>query len=354
MQTGDMGAESEGLSRTRPGVQQLAGNDRNHVGGDESTKPRSRYLKRRSSLAGTENWIDLLDPTADQLRTHLPESIHARALEQILAAATHDDEPRPKLETHDDYIFGVLLVAVVVNHEDLVYYQEIDLVMTPDKLITIRKTPPGDRPPYQPEDARAALSEPRESVGMVVYHLVDDIAERFLDLVDGLTDEIEELEDGIEQWSSEQVRQRISDLRHDMLNIRRTLSPLRDAVRQVVDDRIELTVAELFTRDVELNFAAAFDKLLRAHEGLELSRDLVAGARDYHQAKVANDQNDVMKRLTVIASVLLLPTFIVGLYGQNFVDIPELHWVWGYGWSWGVIVVTTIAQLAFFKWRKWL
>ena len=76
-------------------------------------------------------------------------------------------------------------------------------------------------------------------------------------------------------------------------------------------------------------------------DGLDLSRDLLAGARDYHQAKIANDQNEVMKRLTVIASVLLVPTFIVGLYGQNFRHIPELAWGFGYWWSWGWILVTT-------------
>jgi magnesium transporter len=299
------------------------------------------------------NWVDLLDPSEADLTAHLPDTIHPRALEQILTPGTHDDDPRPKLESHDDYVFGVFLVAVVVNEEDLVYYQEVDLIMTRDLLVTIRKTPPGGRPPYDPEPALAACRR-GESIGMVLYHLVDDIAERYLDLIDDLTDEIEELEDGIDQWDSEQVRRRISDLRHDMLHIRRTLAPLRDAIRQVVDDRIEFAGDEVFTRDVELNFAAAFDKLLRSTEGIELARDLVAGARDYHQAKVANDQNEVMKRLTVIASVLLVPTFIVGLYGQNFVKIPELHWAWGYGWSWGLIVVTTIAQLSFFRWRKWI
>ena len=217
----------------------------------------------------------------------------------------------------------------------------------------MRKTPPDNRSPYEITRAQAACRA-AEPVGLLAYHLVDDVAERYLDLVDGLGDEIEELEDGVESWNGEQVRRRISELRHDMLRIRRTLSPLRDAIRQVIDDRIELTGDEIFTRDVELNFAAAYDKLLRAIEGLELARDLVAGARDFHQAKVANDQNEVMKRLTVIASVLLVPTFIVGLYGQNFINIPELHWSWGYGWSWGLIVGTTIGQLAFFKWRKWV
>ena len=102
-------------------------------------------------------------------------------------------------------------------------------------------------------------------------------------------------------------------------------------MHKIVDDRVELDDAELFPREVELHFADAYDKLLRATEGLETSRDLVAGVRDYFQAKIANDQNEVMKRLTVIASLLLLPTFIVGLYGQNFHHIPELGWSFGYG-----------------------
>jgi magnesium transporter len=304
-------------------------------------------------MAVTDRWIDLLDPTAEALSRHVPASIHARAMEQLLAPSTHDDEPRAKLEGHGDYVFGVLLVAVEVPDEDQVYYQELNLVMTRETLLTIRKTPPGGRPPYDPSPAQLSCRD-HDSIGMVVYHLVDDIAERFLDLVDALTDEIEELEEGIDQWDSDRIRRRISDLRHDMLNIRRTLSPFRDAIRQVVDDRIDFEGEEVFTREVELNFAAVYDKLLRATDGIDLARDLVAGARDYHQAKVANDQNDVMKRLTVIASVLLLPTFIVGLYGQNFVDIPELHWRYGYAYGWGLIVATTIGQLAFFRWKKWL
>ena len=304
-------------------------------------------------MGGAENWVDLLDPTPADLDAHLPASIHSRALEQLLAPARHEDDPRPKLEAHGDYIFGVFLIAVAVADEDLVYYQEVDLVLTEKAAVTVRKTPEQGRPAYDTGPARAACRV-EDSVGMIAYHLVDDIAERFLDLVDALGDEIDELEDGVDSWSPERIRRRISDLRHDMLHIRRTLGPTRDAARQIVDGRIALTDGDLFPRDVVLNVAAAYDKLLRATDGLELSRDLVAGVRDYHQSKVANDQNEVMKRLTVIAALLLVPTFIVGLYGQNFVDIPELRWAWGYGWSWGLIVATTIGQLAFFRWKKWL
>ena len=125
-------------------------------------------------------------------------------------------------------------------------------------------------------------------------------------------------------------------------------------MHKIVDDRVELDNFELFPRDVELHFADAYDKLLRATDGLETSRDLVAGVRDYLQAKVSNDQNEVTKRLTVIASLLLVPTFIVGLYGQNFHHIPELSWSFGYWWSWAWIVGTTVVQLAFFRWKRWI
>jgi magnesium transporter len=94
--------------------------------------------------------------------------------------------------------------------------------------------------------------------------------------------------------------------------------------------------------------------LLRATDGLDLERDLLAGVRDFHQAQVANDQNEVMKRLTVVASVLLLPTFIVGLYGQNLRGVYEFHWAHGYLFSWFLIVITTIAQIAYYRRKKWI
>ncbi|MEY2436240.1 MAG: magnesium transporter, partial [Acidimicrobiaceae bacterium] len=169
-----------------------------------------------------------------------------------------------------------------------------------------------------------------------------------------LHEEIDELEDHVDDWDNNKIRRRLSDLRHDMLHIRRTLAPTRDAVRRVIDNRVEVEGEELFQHDVELHFGDAYDKLLRSTEGLETARDLIAGVRDYHQSKVANDQNEVMKRLTLVASLALPPTFIVGVYGQNFDWIPELHWAQGYGFSWFLIVTSTVGQLIYFKRKNWL
>ncbi len=300
-------------------------------------------------------WIDLLDPTEAEVKKALPREVHDRALEQLLRPAQHDDEPRPRLEGHDHYVFGVFLIPICVREEDRIYYQELDFVATREQLVTVRKTSEGGEP-FDPAPAQQSVAKEHEPrVGLMVYRLADLIAEYFLDLVDAIDDEIDELEEGVEVWAATQIRGRISALRHDLLHVRRTVAPTRDAIRRIVDRRLDVGEgSELLPREIELDFADVYDKLLRATDGLDLSRDLLSSARDYHQAKIANDQNEVMKRLTVIAALLLLPTFIVGLYGQNFHHIPELGWSFGYWWSWGWIVATTFIQLAFFRWAGWI
>jgi magnesium transporter len=297
-------------------------------------------------------WRDLVDPIPEKLQAALPEHVHRTALEALLAPHQHDDEPRPRIESHGEYILGILLLPIGVAAENRLYYQEIDFIATMDVLVTVSKTPPGEQP-FDPRDAKEAC-RPNDGVGMFVYHLLDEVAEGFLDVVDAVDDEIDDLEDLVPSERPNEVGRRLRALRHDLLGIRRTLAPTRDAVRKIVDNRIELDEGELFPRDAEIALGNAFDKLLRASEGLDAARDSLAGIRDYLQGKIANDQNEVVKRLTVVASLLLLPTFIVGLYGQNFIHIPEYHWAFGYWWSWSWIIATTIAQLAYFRWKRWI
>ncbi len=302
-------------------------------------------------------WIDLLDPSADELRAKAPHELEKTALAQLLAPPQHGDEPRPTLQGHGDYVFGVFLIAVAVPNEDTVYYQEIDIVLTHDTLLTVRKTPPGGRPACDIALLNK-VQKPDDSAGILAYRLVDEIAERYLDLVDSLDDEIDELEDRVEEQPPELTRARISTLRHDLLHIRRTLSPMRDSIRRVIDNTVEVEEGEeVFPHDVEVAFNAAYDKFLRASDGLDLARDLLAGVRDYSQAKIANDQNEVMKRLAVIATVFLPLTFLTGFFGQNFqyltqsIEIPEwTFWVLGVGLE----IAAAIGLFILMKRRRWL
>jgi magnesium transporter len=310
-------------------------------------------------MAGTA-WIDLLDPDADELSRHVKPDLRPEALEQLLRPAEVDGgDVRPTITSHDDYIFAMLLVAVAAK-ESRVFYQEVDFVLTRDRIVTVRKSPPGHEP-FDPAPIHKVCEARQEEVppGAIAYFVVDEVAERYLDLLDNVDDRIDALEGRLEEMPPEDARGRISEVRRDLLHIRRTLGPTRDAVREVVDGRVDLQgralfKREVFPREVELQFASVYDKFLRASEAIEYARELLAAVRDYQQARVAIDQNDVTKRLTAIASIVLLPTFIVGVYGQNFDHMPELHWRLGYAYSWAVILVLTVAQLVYFRRKRWL
>jgi magnesium transporter len=301
-------------------------------------------------------WIDLLDPDEAQLREHAPRDLDALVLERLLEPADPEGKTRPTLQAYGDYVFGVLLIAVL--ERDHLLYQEVDLVITRAAVLTVRKTPAGAEP-FDPVRVQEVCSV-REHVppGTVAYHVVDEVAERYIDLLDDFDGEIDELEEHIEDWPSERIRSRLSAIRHDLLSIRRTLAPTRDAVRGVADGRVDIDRGmlrrEIFPEETERAFAGVLDKLMRASESLEFARDLLAAVRDYHATQIATEQNDVVKRLTAIASLLLFPTFIVGVYGQNFDHMPELHWYLGYLFSWGLIVLVTVVQLILFRWKRWL
>jgi len=306
-------------------------------------------------------WTDLLDPGAELLRAHIPVDLRAEAWNELVRPADPDGaSPRPSIKSHGRYVIGLLLVAVALPEEDRVFYQELDFVLTRDRIVTVRKTPPG-HPPFDPQAVQQLCDAHRDDLapGTIAHHLVDEIAERYLDLLDDIDDELDELEENADTWPAERTRRRISALRHDLLHIRKTLAPTRDAAREIVDGRVDLEgrmpfAREVFPREVERQFATTYDKLLRATEAIEYARDLLGAVRDYQQARVAIDQNEVVKKLTVIASIILFPTFIVGVYGQNFDHMPELQWRLGYAFSWGVILLSTVVQLIFFRRKGWI
>lgn len=307
------------------------------------------------------NWVDLLDPTAEELVAAWPGRLDAATLEALCSTADFEDLPRPRFATLGGSVVGVFLLPVLLSAQDRLYHQEINLVLTSDAILTVRKMPrdqdgslSGD-PPYDIAEIRASIRNAEDGLpGHIALFIVDDVAEAFLDLVDDLLDLIDNLEDRVETTDSIEIQRNISEFRHDLLHLRRVVAPSRDAVRRVVDGRIELEDGSLFPRELQLAFGDVYDKLLRASDAMESARELIGGVRDYLQAKISNDQNEVMKRLTVSASLLLAPTFIVGLYGQNFILMPELRWRYGYAFSWMLIVVTTIGQLVWFRRKRWV
>jgi magnesium transporter len=295
-------------------------------------------------------WLDLVDPTSEEILAAVPVHVDPDVVEALAAPAVLDREARPLVESHGAYVFGVL-VATLPLPDHRIALQEIDVVATPDLLVTVRKTP-REGPAFDPSVLRPA-SEDGLPVGILVQRLIDDVTDTYLDLLDATYAEIDALEDRIDELRPGDTRTRLSELRHELLHRRRTVSATRAAVRRILDGRVEVGDHALFPADVERLFGDTYDTLVRVTEELDVARDLLGGVRDYYQAKIAEQQNEVGKKLTVVASLVLVPSFIVGFYGQNF-GAHFRDWYWSIGVSVGLIAATTLVQLALFRWRRWL
>jgi Mg2+ and Co2+ transporter CorA len=271
-------------------------------------------------------------------------------IEQLSAPAGDGRDRRPTVEAHGPVLVGLLLLPVHVDEENRFDYLELGLVATAALLVTVRKSGPGGRV--------AALestvpTEPTMEAGWLVHGVIDDVADTYLDLVDALYLEIDELEDHIDTLPGGELRHRLAELRHEMLHARKNVTATRSVVRRIIDGRIDVGDDRLFPREVEAAFADTYDTLVRTTEELDVARDLLASVRDYLQSKIAESQNEVVKKLTVIASLVLVPTLITGFYGQNFEGVFQRP-LWTLTTSVALIVGTTALQLALFRWKRWI
>jgi magnesium transporter len=298
----------------------------------------------------TAKWIDLVDPTREEILESVGVPLEPDALERITARA-RGRGTSPVLEAHGDYVFAILSRATVDPTDRRIAYFEVDVVATPKLVVTVRKT--DSHGEVAPIDGVAARVDEGGRCGAIFHAVVDDATDSLLEVVDALYEEIDAVENDVERLSGAEVRRRVSELRHELLRARKTSSATRGIARRIVDGRVDVGRSELFPREVEALFMDTYETLVRVTEELDVARDLLAGVRDYYQAKIAEQQNDVAKKLTVIASLVLVPSFIVGFYGQNFAG-EFRDWWWSVGVSVGLIVATTAAQLVLFRTRGWI
>ena len=184
-------------------------------------------------MPGTERWIDLVDPDAAAISAAVTTQVAPIDLELLLRAARSDRPSRPRFAPHGDYVFGILIMPTVDADGDVAFH-EIDVIATLDRLVTVRKSLPSGAAADIADIVETANRDDLRT-GEALYLLVDEVAERFLFVVDRFDDDIDHMEDNVGTWESERVRSRISSMRHEILEVRRVLTPTRDAARAVFD-----------------------------------------------------------------------------------------------------------------------
>ena len=250
-------------------------------------------------------WLELEQPGEDDLAL-LGElfGFHPLALED-----TQKFGQRPKLDPFGDYAFVVFYGAR--REQDRVLLTELHLFLSGSYVITIHRDPC-----LELDELRGLLQDdPERGEQFVLYKIFDALTDSFFPVLEGMDDQIDEIEDRIVLQPTDEQLQEIFGLKRDLITLRRVVTPQRDLFARTIDDITMLPGLEPSKRDY---FRDVYDHLIRISDQIDTYRDLLTSAMDVYLSTVSNRLNQVMKQLTVIATIFLPLAFVTGFFGQNF------------------------------------
>ena len=294
-------------------------------------------VKRSEELV----WVDVLDPSEADFACLAQEfGLHPLAVEDA-----HEHGQRPKLEHYANHSF------VVAYSREMA---EVDLFIGPTWLITVReRNPQGEVCRIEAIRNRFQRESPhRTTVGHLVYVVLDELVDGYLDRADEIEDEVEEIEERIildQVEAPREIQTQLLGLRRQLLGFRKVVLPLRDVLARL--HRGEVESIDALARE---QLQDVVDHAYRVVDQLDQERELVGNVVDAHQSLIANRMNQVMKRMTSWGAILIASTLIAGIYGMNFEHMPELGWKYGYAWALGLMGVTTVLGYRYFKKKDWL
>ena len=290
-------------------------------------------------------WLDVTAPGPEQL-AQLGELFHFHPLALEDAEEFHQ---RPKLDNYGDYVVLVFYGAWRHGPDDQAPLLEVHLFISGQYMITVHRDP---LPLFDLEreqlDGRVLHSEQ-----FLIYRVLDTLTDSFFPILSDIDDEIDDLEAAVLADPTEEQLARLFGLKRELIAMRKVVTPQRDLFARSVDEVAELPGLELDERDY---FRDVYDHLIRISDLIDSYRDLLSGATDLYLSTVSNRQNDVMKQLTVIATIFLPLAFITGFFGQNFgYEVRNITGAWVF-WVIGVgsMAATVIGLLIFFRRKGWV
>jgi len=260
----------------------------------------------------------------------------------------HTDQ-RPKVEDFDDYLFIISKMLYLGEGEDSINTEQFSLILGPNYVITFQ-----EREGDVFENVRERLRKQKGRIrkmgpDYLAYALMDAIVDYYFIVLERVGEWIELLEEGLAKDPGPHTLQDIHHLKRELILLRKSVWPLREVIGSLEREELDLIQERttVFLRDV-------YDHTIQVIDSIETYRDMASGMMDLYMSAVSNRMNEVMKVLTIIATIFIPLTFIAGIYGMNFEFMPELKWHWGYPIVWAVMIAIGIVMVLFFKKRKWL
>lgn len=291
-------------------------------------------------------WINLngLSDTGaiEKLGTHY--NIHPLILEDIA-----NTDQRPKIDEFEDYLF-IAFKMIYFEDDKKLTYEHISMIVGNGYVLTFQES---DGDVFDHLRERILNNKGRiRTVGAdyLAYTIMDAVVDNYLSVVESFGDHIEELETSLfESETDDDVPAEIQKYKRRILKLRRSILPFREVVNRL--EKLELPLIDKRTQSYIRDL---YDHILQVSESIDLYREMIWGLMDMHMNILSNKMNEVMKVLTIIATIFIPLTFIAGIYGMNFDNIPELHYKNGYFVLIGVMVVIFLFMLLYFRRKKWL
>jgi magnesium transporter len=283
--------------------------------------------------------------TLERLREML--GIHPLVMEDVVNV-----HQRPKVDHYDD---GMFVVARMPVTDGDLPTRQISLFLKEHQLITFQEQPKDCLDPVRERIRRKRGRIRTLGPDYLAYALLDAVVDAFFPAIEEYADRLEKLEDDLLSAASEATLPRILEVRHELAGLRRVIAPMRDTLANLYGDD-----AEFVGDEIRVYLRDCYDHTLQLIDVIETYREVAGGLLEVYVSAMSQRTNEVMRVLTIFSTIFMPLTFIVGIYGMNFNpekspwNMPELEWYWGYPFSLGLMAVTTLVLLYYFKRKKWL
>ena len=273
--------------------------------------------------------------------------IHPLAMEDVVNV-----HQRAKVDEYGERTFIVTHMVFLDDHFET---EQVSLVLGPDFLVTFQERPGWDCLEPVRERIRKSANQMRDSgAGYLAYAIIDAVIDHYFPVLEAYGERLELLEDRIISDPDRTVVAEIHNVKRELLQLRRAIWPQREALNSLVRDEIPHISAE-----TRLYFRDCYDHAVRIIDLVETYREVCSDLMDLYLSSISNRMNEIMKVLTVISTLFIPLTFVVGVYGMNFNtafpwNMPELNWPFGYPLCLAVMAVIAVAQLIFFRRKGWI
>ena len=267
--------------------------------------------------------------------------IHNLVLEDIVNV-----HQRAKVEEFEDHLF---VVARMVHLKDHLHTEQISLIIGPDYVITFQEHPGDCLDPLRRRIRKSVGRIRSAGADYLGYAILDAVIDGYFPILDRYSEQLDALELRLTTHQPKHVLSAIHRLRSEVFLLRRAIWPHREMVNSLLRD-----MQDRFDKETLHYLRDCYDHTVQIIDIVESSREIASDIRDYHFSQIGLRQNEIMKVLTVISSVFIPLAFVAGLYGMNFDNMPELHWVYGYPFALAVMGTIGLGMLIFFWRRGWL